>query len=67
MEHKPIRDLLHDARAALGVIQTTSEVVLIEPDLTSSMRESLDQIVAQVRHISDLLSQIGTEVKESRQ
>jgi methyl-accepting chemotaxis protein len=67
MEHKPIRDLLHDARAALGVIQTTTEVVLIEPDLTSSMRESLDQIVAQVRHISELLSQISAQTREIKQ
>jgi hypothetical protein len=52
--------LVHDARSALGVIQTTAELGLMESDVSGQSAESFTRIIEQVGILSSLLSELST-------
>ena len=59
MEETSIPKLLHDARASLGIMQTTAELSLMEVSISPNAAAALTQIIKEVRVVADLLTQVS--------
>ncbi|MDB5236907.1 MAG: Two-component system, OmpR family, sensor histidine kinase CiaH [Parcubacteria group bacterium] len=50
------RDIAHEIRTPLAVIRTSTEVALMDPNLSKSTRETLEQTLGQLDRISETMN-----------
>ncbi|MBI4133664.1 hypothetical protein HY478_03550 [Candidatus Uhrbacteria bacterium] len=56
---RSLRDLAHDLRTPLSVIQSSGETILEDPDCPPEARETINTILKEVARISDLASELS--------
>ena len=65
MEETPIPKLLHDARASLGIMQTTAELTLMDISIQPNAAAALTQIIKEVRIVADILTEVNNKLPQN--
>ena len=65
MEETSIPKLLHDARASLGIMQTTAELTLMDIGIQPNAAAALTQIIKEVRIVADILTEVNNKLLQN--